>query len=51
MAEMIVWRVLYWAVVVLFIMAIMLAVIISSAVIYWVSVTILSWWIERGGEK
>ena len=51
MAEMIIWRVLYWAVVVLFIMAIMLAVIISSAVIYWVSVKILSWWIERGGKK
>lgn len=47
---MLFWRILYWMVVALFILAITMAVIISSAVIYWISVKILSWWIERGGS-
>lgn len=46
---MIIWRFIYWAVVVLFIMATMLAVIISIAVIFWVALKILSWWMEKKG--
>ena len=48
---MLFWRFLYWAVVALFIFAIMIAVIICSAAIYAVIRAAGRWWKQRGGKK
>lgn len=47
---MLLWRFLYWAAVALFIFAVMIAVIICSAAVYWAMIKILRW-LERREKK